>query len=202
MDKKFSLGFVSGSWDSFQLCPQNPKELFSSSSLPQSSSGGWKHAHSHMLLENLANVTTSWDQLLWTTWTSLLFFCCRWISSSGLTFKLTMAWPYLWLQVDLQPWLTWNLRLPDPPNSAIHLKYILCMVNRGTEWREGISATLFHHEDSTVWCWLSLSACGLQSMWGKYIYAERRFILCNSSSHLHSFVSRGYRGLGACYLTV
>lgn len=40
-------------------------------------------------------------------------------------------------------------------------------------------------------------------MWGKYIiYAERRFILCNSSSHLHSYVSRGYRGLGACYLTV
>ena len=77
------------------------------------------------------------------------------------------------------------------------------MVNKGTKWREGISATLFHHEDSRVWCWLSLSACGLQSMWGKYIiYAERRFILCNSSSHLHSYVSRGYRGLGACYLTV
>lgn len=190
MDKKFSLGFVSGSWDSFQLCSQNPKELFSSSSLPQSSSGGWKHVHSHMLLENLANVATSWDQLLWTTWTSLLFFSCKCIFSSDLTFKLTMAWPYLWLQADLQPRLTRNLRLPDPPNSAIHVKYILCMVNRGPEWREEISAALFHHEDSRVWCWLSLSACGYR-VCGENIYAERRLVI-----HLPVFIHMSVEATG------
>ena len=129
-----------------------------------------------MSLENLANAATSWDQFLWRTWTSFLFFSCKWISTSGLTFKLTMARPYLWLQSDPQPWLTPNLSLPIPLIVPVTLD---AYYGQQGYWVKGwgLSATLFHHEDSRVWCWLHLSGCGLRSMWGKDIaeYVGKRY---------------------------